>query len=79
MEKEIAFLQYVVENLVANPDDINIERKEDELWVLLTLRVNKDDMGIIIGKSGNTINALRSLLRILGMKIDKRINLKVED
>ena len=79
MEKEIAFLQYVVENLVANPDDITIERKEDELWVLLTLRVNKDDMGIIIGKSGNTINALRSLLRILGMKIDKRINLKVED
>jgi len=79
MEKEIEFLQYVVENLVANPDDIAIERKEDELWVLLTLRVNKDDMGIIIGKSGNTINALRSLLRILGMKIDKRINLKVED
>ena len=79
MEKEVAFLQYVVENLVANPDDITIERKEDELWVLLTLRVNKDDMGIIIGKSGNTINALRSLLRILGMKIDKRINLKVED
>lgn len=79
MEKEIAFLQYVVENLVANPDDISIERKEDELGVLLTLRVNKDDMGIIIWKSGNTINALRSLLRILGMKIDKRINLKVED
>lgn len=79
MEKEIEFLQYVVENLVANPDDITIERKEDELGVLLTLRVNKDDMGIIIGKSGNTINALRSLLRILGMKIDKRINLKVED
>lgn len=79
MEKEIAFLQYVVENLVANPEDISIERKEDELWVLLTLRVNKDDMGIIIGKSWNTINALRSLLRILGMKIDKRINLKVED
>ncbi len=79
MEAEVSFLQYVVENLVANPDDIDIVRTEDELGVLLTLKVNKDDMGIIIGKGGNTINSLRSLLRILGMKLDKRINLKVED
>lgn len=79
MEAEVSFLQYVVENLVANPDDIEIVRTEDELGVLLTMKVHKDDMGIIIGKAGNTINSLRSLLRILGMKLDKRINLKVED
>jgi len=46
--KEIDFLQYIVENLVDNRDDIVIDRTEDELGVLLTLKVNKDDMGIII-------------------------------
>lgn len=79
MEQAIAFLQYMVENLVSDREAISIESKEDELGILLTLRVAKDDMGVIIGKWGNTINALRSLLRILGMKLDKRINLKVED
>ncbi|USN58006.1 MAG: KH domain-containing protein [Candidatus Peribacteria bacterium] len=77
--KEVEFLQYVVENLVNHPGDIQIERTEDELGTLLTLRVNKEDMGIIIGKSGNTINALRSVLRLLGMKLDKKLNLKVLD
>lgn len=77
--KEVEFLQYVVENLVNHPGDIQIECTDDELGTLLTLRVNKEDMGIIIGKSGNTINALRSVLRLLGMKLDKKLNLKVLD
>jgi len=46
--KEIDFLQYIVENLVDNKGDIVIDRAEDELGVLLTLKVNKNDMGIII-------------------------------
>jgi predicted RNA-binding protein YlqC (UPF0109 family) len=50
MEKEIVFLQYIVENIVSSPDDISIDRQEDELGILLTLRVHKDDMGVIIGK-----------------------------
>jgi len=77
--KEIEFLQYIVENLVKNPNDIRIERREDELWVLLTLQVNKEDMGVIIGKSGNIVSAIRSLLKILGNKTNQRINLKVLD
>ncbi|MCH2189244.1 KH domain-containing protein [Candidatus Gracilibacteria bacterium] len=79
MQAAVDFLKYIVENLVVHTGDIVIESKEDELGVLLTLRVHKEDMGVVIGKGGNTINALRSLLRILGMKLDKRINLKVED
>ncbi|MDD3646378.1 MAG: KH domain-containing protein [Candidatus Gracilibacteria bacterium] len=79
MNNEVAFLQFIVENLVNNKEDVNIDRVEDELGVLLTLKVNKEDMGIIIGKNGNTINSLRSILKILGLKIGKRINLKVLD
>ena len=75
--KEVEFLQYVIEGIVSHPEDIKIEKRDDELGTLLTLQVHKDDMGIIIGKKGATINALRSILRILGMKIDKKLNLKV--
>ena len=79
MNNEVNFLQFVIENLVSNKEDIVIERTEDELWVLLTLKVNKEDMGIIIGKAWNTINSLRSILKILWLKSGKRINLKVLD
>jgi len=77
--KEVEFLQFIIENLVSNPDDIKIEKTDDELGTLLTLSLNKDDMGIIIWKWGNTINSIRSILRLLGVKLDKRINLKVLD
>ena len=77
--QEVEFLQFIVENLVNNKEDITIERTEDELWVLLTLKVNTQDMWIIIGKSWNTINSIRSILRLFGMKAEKRINLKVLD
>ena len=77
--KEVLFLQFIIENLVDNKDDIKIERTEDELGILLTLSVNKADMGIIIWKGWNTINSIRSILRLFWMKNDKRINLKVLD
>lgn len=77
--KEVEFLQFIIENLVSQPDDIKIQRVQDELGILLTLSVAKDDMWIIIGKGGNTINSIRSILRIYGLKIDQRVNLKVLD
>lgn len=77
--KEVEFLEFMIKNLVTKPEEIKVERLEDELWVLLTLSVAKDDMWIIIGKGGNTINSIRSILRIYGLKIDQRVNLKVLD
>lgn len=77
--QDIEFLKFMIENLVENKEEVVIERKEDELGVLLTLKVNKDDMWIIIGKSWNTINSIRTLLRIYWTKVWKRINLKVLD
>lgn len=77
--KEVEFLQFIIENLVENKDAISIERTEDELGLLLILKVDKNDMGVIIGKSWNTINSIRSLLRIFWMKMWKRLNLKVLD
>jgi predicted RNA-binding protein YlqC (UPF0109 family) len=65
--------------LVSNKEDIQIDRTEDELWVLLTLKVNKEDMWVIIWKNWNIVTSIRALLKILWSKSNKRINLKVLD
>lgn len=73
------FIEFVVKSIVDHPDDLQIERKVDELGVLITLRVHKDDMGQIIGKSGQTAKALRILLRVIGSKHNARVNFKIEE
>lgn len=76
---EVNFLKYIVDNIVSNESEVKIDRIEDEFWVLLTLSVDKNDMWSIIWKGWNTINSIRTLLRMYGVKINKRINLKVLD
>jgi len=73
------FLEYVVKALVDNPNDIRIDRTVDEMGVLITLTVNPADMGKIIGRMGNTAKAIRTLLRIIGMKNNARVNLKINE
>ena len=79
MEQDHAFLEYVVKALVDNSDDVVITRTVDEMGVLLTLTVNPDDMGKIIGRDGNIAKALRTLLRVVGMKHNARVNLKINE
>src|SRR4030066_955730 len=73
------FLEYVVKTLVDHPDDVKIDRKVDEMGVLLSLKVNPEDMGQIIGKAGSTARAIRNLVRIVGLKNHARVNLKIEE
>lgn len=73
------FIEYVVKNLVEKPEDVVVKRSVDEMGVLLELTVDKEDMGVVIGKEGRTAKALRTLLRVLGAKSDSRINLKIVD
>jgi predicted RNA-binding protein YlqC (UPF0109 family) len=73
------FLEYVVKSLVNHKDDVKIERKVDEMGVLLSLKVHPDDMGQIIGKGGATVRAIRSLVRLVGAKNHARVNLKIEE
>ncbi len=79
MERDQQFLEFVVKALVDNPDDVKITRTVDEMGVLLTLAVHKDDMGKVIGRSGATAKAIRTVLRVVGMKNDARVNLKIEE
>lgn len=73
------FLNYVIKALVDNPEDVKIDRKVDEMGVLLSLKVNPEDMGQIIGKGGATARAIRNLVRIVGLKNHARVNLKIEE
>ena len=79
MIDDVQFLEYVVKALVSHPDDIKIKRTVDEMGVLMSLDVHPDDMGKVIGRSGNTAKAIRILLRVVGMKNNARINLKINE
>ena len=79
MEQDYAFLDYVIKALVDHPESVIINRSVDEMGVLLTLSVHPDDMGKIIGRDGNIAKALRTLLRVVGMKHNARVNLKIHE
>ena len=71
------FVEFIVKSLVGHPDDVVVERIIDEKGVLLSLTVNPEDLGRVIGKRGVTAQSLRTLLRALGTKNDARYNLKI--
>jgi len=73
------FLEYIIKGLVDHPEDVKVDRKVDEMGVLLSLKVNPEDMGQIIGREGATARAIRSLVRIVGLKNHARVNLKIEE
>ena len=76
-QRDQAFVEYVVRAIVNHPEDVRAERTVDERGVLLTLHVNQEDMGYVIGRQGQTARALRILLKIVGAKDDARVNLKI--
>jgi len=73
------FLEFLVKSIVDHPDDVKIDRKVDEMGVLLSLHVHPEDMGQVVGRQGATAKSIRSLLRIVGIKHDARVNLKIEE
>jgi uncharacterized protein len=73
------FVEYVVKSIVDHPDDVKVDRSVDEMGVLLTLTVNPDDMGQVIGRQGATAKSIRTLLRVIGAKNNARVNLKINE
>lgn len=76
-EKDQDFIDFTVKALVDHPDDVKTERTIDERGVLITLHVNPEDMGQVIGREGQTARSLRTLLRVVGAKNNARVNLKI--
>lgn len=77
MHKDQEFIEYVVKSLVDHPTDVRTERTVDEMGVLITLHIHAEDMGQVIGRSGQTARSLRTLLRVVGAKNNARVNLKI--
>ena len=71
------FVEYIVKTLVNNPEKVTVDRQIDEKGVLLSLSVDPEDVGRVIGRRGATAQSIRTLLRALGTKNDARYNLKI--
>lgn len=76
-DQDQQFVEYIVKTLVDHPDEVKAERTVDEMGVLITLHLHPEDMGQVIGRSGQTAKAIRTLLRVVGAKHKARVNLKI--
>jgi predicted RNA-binding protein YlqC (UPF0109 family) len=72
-----AFLEYVARSLVDDPDAVVVEVEEADDEVTLTLKVGEGDMGRIIGRDGRIANAIRSLLRVMGARDGRHVELEI--
>lgn len=70
-------VEYLVKSLADNPHEVEINEFEEEDTVVLELRIAPDDIGKIIGKGGNTINAIRTVLQAAASSHKKRVKLDV--
>lgn len=73
------FLEYVIKAVVDHPGDVKVDRNVDEMGVLLTLNINPEDMGYVIGRKGQNAKAVRTLLRIVGARNNARVNMKINE
>ena len=71
------FLRYVLQAIVEDPDQMVVDGRLDDLGILLTVQVSARDMGKLIGKGGQTVKALRTLIRVIGGNSNQRVNIKI--
>ncbi len=79
MEFDQEFVEYVAKAIVNHPEDVWAERIVDDNGVLITLHVNQEDMGHVIGGAGKTAVAIRTLLRPIAAKANMRIGFRIHD
>ncbi|MCD6285835.1 MAG: KH domain-containing protein [Anaerolineae bacterium] len=77
MTKVKDLVEYVVKALADKPDAVSLSEIEGEASIVLELRVAPEDMGRMIGREGRTINAMRSLSRVVGAKMGKKVTLEI--
>ena len=72
-----AFIEYVVKELVDFPEQVDIREVDGDRAFVFEVRLNPGDIGKVIGKSGRTITAIRTLLTSATQKNDKRVMLEI--
>jgi hypothetical protein len=71
------FVEHIIKQIVNKPDSVEVSRRTDEMGVLLEVKVDPEDMGLLIGRAGSTAKAIRTLARIIGMRNNARVNLRI--
>ncbi len=71
------FVEYIIKQIVNKPDKVEVTRKVDEMGVLIEVKVDPEDMGLLIGRAGSTAKAIRTLARIIGIRNNARVNLRI--
>ncbi len=72
-------LEYIVKSLVTKPESVLVDEQRDGTDITYTLTVNPTDMGLIIGKGGQTIRSIRKLLTVRAIAENVRVNLQLND
>ena len=78
-DRDRQFVEYIIKSIVTKPEKVEVNRTVDELGVLLTVKVDAEDMGLLIGRNGSTAKSIRTLARIVGMRNNARVNLRIEE
>ncbi len=76
-KQAIDFIRYILEQFCENKEAIVLDHKKDDLGILITIQIAESDMGRLIGKQGQTISSIRTLIRVIGARGNERINIKV--
>jgi predicted RNA-binding protein YlqC (UPF0109 family) len=81
MEKPVyqEVLEKILQSLVNNPQDVKVQRIIDEMGVLLRVKLHPQDMGLVIGRKGETIKAIKTIIKAIGTKNHARVNMKIEE
>lgn len=77
-ESDAALLEQIIKSFVDEPDKVKVERTVNEMGVLLLVKLDEKDAGLVIGKEGSTIAALRKIMGVIGMKTNARYNIKLD-
>jgi predicted RNA-binding protein YlqC (UPF0109 family) len=79
MQNDREFVEYIVKSIVNKPEGVEVTRRVDEMGVLLEVKVDPSDMGLLIGRAGSTAKAIRTLARIIGIRNNARVNLRIAE
>lgn len=73
------FVEFIVKSIVNKPEKVKVNRQVDEMGVLISVEVDPEDMGLLIGRQGSTAKSIRTLARIVGLRNNARVNLRIEE
>ena len=72
-------VEYIARGVVNQPEEVEADEVLDEMGIILKLKVSPEDKGRIIGKQGKVVEAIRTLLRVMAIREEKKVRLEVVD